>query len=163
MAYKEFENRRALYIASALNNEEIPNICAAVVKGNVDPLSTAERLYDPAVNFIESGIEVGDIVYCYGSNWYSNIIAVTSTYVDVAVGDGIFVDGSLYFISKKGSNRGCMLYVGTAGDGTNTYVSPAGDPEEYVLFSSVQSGSVLPMQVVRVSKGSDSSQFVALW
>ena len=163
MAYKEFENRRALYIASAINNVEIPNICAAVVRGNVDPLSTADRLYDPAVNFLESGIEVGDIAYCYGSSWYSNIVAVTSTYVDIKNGDNIFVDGSLYFISKKGSNRGCMLYVGIAGDGTSTYVSPAGDPEEYVLFSSVQAGSVLPMQVVRVSKASESSQFVALW
>lgn len=163
MAYKEFENRRALFIASANNNLEIPNVCAAVVRGNVDPLSTSTRLYDPAVNFLESGIEPGDLVYCYGTSLYSEAINVTATYVDIDAADPILVDGDKYFISKKGSNRGCMLYVGNAESGQPTYVAPAGDPDEVITFFSAQAGSVLPIQVVKVIKDSATSAFVALW
>lgn len=163
MAYKEFENRRALFIADANTNLEIPNVCAAVVRGNVDPLSTSTRLYDPAVNFLESGIEPGDLVYCYGTSLYSEVVDVTATYVDIDPGDPFLIDGEKYFISKKGSNRGCMLYVGNGSEGSPTYVSPAGDPDEVIAFYSVQPGTVLPIQVVKVLKGSSTSAFVALW
>lgn len=163
MAYKEFENRRALFINGALDSTEIPNICAAVVRGTVAVSSTGTRLYDPAVNFIEAGIEPGDIVYCYGTHQYATILTVTSSYIDLDPGDIIFVDLEEYFISKKGSNRGCLLYVGAGGSGTTTSVCPAGDPDQVVDFIEFPTGSVLPLQIVKITKASTSSKFIALW
>ena len=58
-----------------------------------------------------------------------------------------------------GSNNGCVLYVGGAG---NLRVLTIGGDD--VLFSNIQAGSFLPVQVKRVfSTNTTATGIVALW
>ena len=58
-----------------------------------------------------------------------------------------------------GSNNGCVLYVGGAG---NLRVLTIGGDD--VLFSNIQAGSFLPVQVQRVySTNTTATGIVALW
>jgi len=58
-----------------------------------------------------------------------------------------------------GVNNGCVLYVGTGGDVAVTTVG--GDS---IVFSNVQDGSFIPVQVLRVLEtGTNASNIIALW
>lgn len=58
-----------------------------------------------------------------------------------------------------GSNNGCVLYVGGAGD---VKVLTIGGDE--VTFSAVTGGTFMPVQVLRVySTGTTATNIVALW
>lgn len=62
--------------------------------------------------------------------------------------------------SQDGSgNNGCVLYVGTKG---NIKVMTVGGDE--VVFTNIQDGSFIPVQVLRVfSTGTTASNIIALW
>ena len=62
--------------------------------------------------------------------------------------------------SQDGSgNNGCVLYVGTKG---NIKVMTVGGDE--VVFTNIQDGSFIPVQVLKVfSTGTTASNIVALW
>lgn len=62
--------------------------------------------------------------------------------------------------SQDGSgNNGCVLYVGTKG---NLKVMTVGGDE--VIFTNIQDGSFIPVQVLKVfSTGTTASNIVALW
>ena len=58
-----------------------------------------------------------------------------------------------------GTNNGCVLYIGGAG---NVKVLTVGGDE--VTFSSAQAGLVIPVQVLKVfSTGTTATNIVALW
>jgi hypothetical protein len=58
-----------------------------------------------------------------------------------------------------GTNNGCVLYVGGAG---NLRVLTVGGDD--VLFSNIQGGSFIPVQVLRVySTNTTATGIVALW
>lgn len=56
-------------------------------------------------------------------------------------------------------NRGCVLYIGGAG---NIRVLTAG--EDDVTFTNVQAGQFIPVQVIRVfATGTSATNILALW
>lgn len=58
-----------------------------------------------------------------------------------------------------GSNNGCVLYVGSGGDLKVTTIG--GDD---VVFSNIQDGVFVPVQVLRVwATGTTATSIVALW
>jgi hypothetical protein len=58
-----------------------------------------------------------------------------------------------------GENNGCVLYVGTGG---NVRVTTVGYDD--VVFSSVPSGSFIPVQVLKVwATNTTASNIIALW
>lgn len=58
-----------------------------------------------------------------------------------------------------GSNNGCVLFVGTAG---NLRVQTIGGDD--VTFNNINTGAFLPVQVVRVyATGTTASNIIALW
>lgn len=58
-----------------------------------------------------------------------------------------------------GSNNGCVLFVGTAG---NLRVQTVGGDD--VTFNNINTGAFLPVQVVRVyATGTTASNIIALW
>lgn len=58
-----------------------------------------------------------------------------------------------------GTNNGCVLYVGTGG---NLKVTTIGGDD--VVFSNIQDGAFVPVQVLRVwSTGTTATNIVALW
>lgn len=59
---------------------------------------------------------------------------------------------------NNGVNNGCVLYVGTGG--TLHVLTVGGDN---VTLVGVQSGSFIPVQVLRVFTDSSASNIVALW
>lgn len=63
------------------------------------------------------------------------------------------------FYSNAGDNSGCVLYVGSKG---NVRVLTVGGDD--VVFTNIQDGSFLPIQVLRVfSTNTTASNIVALW
>jgi hypothetical protein len=58
-----------------------------------------------------------------------------------------------------GSNNGCVLFVGTAG---NLRVQTVGGDD--VTFNNINTGAFIPVQVVRVyATGTTASNIIALW
>ena len=58
-----------------------------------------------------------------------------------------------------GTNNGCVLYVGSGG---NLKVTTIGGDD--VVFSNIQDGVFIPVQVLRVwATGTTASSIVALW
>jgi hypothetical protein len=68
-------------------------------------------------------------------------------------------DTANIFYANAGDNSGCVLYVGTGG---NVRVLTVGGDD--VVFTNVQDGSFLPIQVLRVfATNTTASNIVALW
>jgi hypothetical protein len=58
-----------------------------------------------------------------------------------------------------GSNNGCVLFVGTAG---NLRVQTVGGDD--ITFNNINTGAFLPVQVVRVyATGTTAGNIIALW
>jgi hypothetical protein len=59
------------------------------------------------------------------------------------------------------TTEACVLYVGTAGDGTVLRVITSGGDD--VTFHDLQSGTFLPVQVLRVLTDTSVAKIIALW
>jgi hypothetical protein len=77
--------------------------------------------------------------------------------VTVTPGTGIISTPS-EVAGGSGKNNGCVLYVGTTG---NIDVETVGG--DLVTFSNINSGSFIPVQVLRVFATSTASDIIALW
>jgi hypothetical protein len=129
----------------------------------------AFKLIDSTKNFSSVGVKplnvkVGDIVYNFSSSPTSaaQVIKVDSA-TQLTLNANIFtVVGSSYTLYSgtniAGSIEPCVLYVGFGG--FLNVVTAGGDD---VLFTSVPSGTFLPIQVIKVKEGGSASDIVALW
>ena len=129
----------------------------------------AFKLIDSTKNFSSVGVnplnvKVGDIVYNFSSVPQSaaQVIKVDSA-TQLTLNANIFtVAGSSYTLYSgtniAGSIEPCVLYVGFGG--FLNVVTAGGDD---VIFTSVPSGTFLPIQVIKVKEGSGASDIVALW
>lgn len=153
-AFTLIYTRAAVVYPSADVNIPYPN---AVVNGASTSFSPY-LLIDVNVDFLESGIKVGDTVFNSSNFTYAIVTAVTAN--ELTLSDDIFTDIESYTI-YQGVNNGCYIYVHPqagefiiqvetiGGDNINLFSPPAG---------------VLPIQVKKVIETTDlSHNLIALW
>jgi hypothetical protein len=137
-------------------NIPMPSLILQGIASSASPF----KLIDNTVDFIALGVQVGDTVY-------ANALGAMVTNVDSAIvltlnldiisggGDGY----DLYSgTNMSGTIEPSVLYVGVGGD--VSVVTAGGDN---VTFAGVQSGSFLPVHVIRVLTSTSASKIVALW
>lgn len=127
-------------------------------------------LLDASVDFFvevngsrQYAVNVGDVVYNTTTKSSATIVEVVDEHT-ILMNANIISEGHQYTIYQQGAqtglgNQGCYLYVGTTGD--LDVVTTGGDS---VLFSNVQAGSVLPVQVLSLKVDlTSASSIIALW
>ena len=144
-------------------NIPYPNL----IKSGVISEENGDRLMDSTANFILDNIQAGDIVYSPNTGLAATVIQVdneTSLFLNASIFSGSGQSYLIYNASSQTSNGnpGCYLYVGSEG---NVKVTTVG--QDIVTFFSVPTGTVLPIQVVKVHSvgegGTTASKIVALW
>jgi hypothetical protein len=129
-----------------------------VLSGNVDALTT-NRLVDSTVNFLTSGIKVGDTVLCNDDAVYAYVVSVFQTYLILS--NNIFTLVGQSYSIFQGVNNGCYIYVGTTATGAEIEVETIGG--NVITFSGIIAGEILPVQVRKVFTTSTASKLIALW
>jgi hypothetical protein len=138
---------------------DIPNPALFIVSGT-DTSGISFALRDSTKDFFVFGVRPGDIVY--------NTTTSTAAYVvenidanTVGLSADIFASGDAYSLYQGAQNdaskSGCVIM--TTGNGDITVVTLGNDA---VLFSSVNAGTILPIQVRQVI-GNTGTQLIALW
>jgi hypothetical protein len=137
-------------------NIPMPSLILQGIASSASPF----KLIDSTVDFIALGVQVGDTVY-------ANTLGAMVTNVDSANVltlnlDIISGSGDAYELysgtNMSGTIEPSVLYVGVGGD--VSVVTAGGDT---VTFAGVQSGSFLPVHVIRVLTSTSASKIVALW
>ena len=135
-------------------NIPFPNV---VLTGTTDA-TTADQLRDTSTDFVALGIQVGDIVLNESDAKYAYVTAVEDGRLFIS--DNIFISGEGYII-YQGVNQGCYIYIGSINNGPDIEVVTLGG--DTVMFSSLRPGTVLPVQVLKVTSNTSATQLVALW
>lgn len=135
-------------------NIPFPN---AVLTGTTDA-ATANQLRDTSTDFVALGIQVGDIVFNESATLYAYVTAVEDGRLFIS--ENIFISGQSYVV-YQGTNQGCYIYIGNTISGTDMEVVTLGG--DTVRFSLLRSGTVLPVQVLKVTGNTSAAQLVALW
>jgi hypothetical protein len=137
-------------------NIPMPSLILQGVASSASPF----KLIDNTVDFIALGVQVGDTVYA--NNLGAMVTNVDSAIVltlnlDIISGGGDGYD--LYSgTNMSGTIEPSVLYVGVGGD--VSVITAGGDN---VTFAGVQSGSFLPVHVIRVLTLTTASKIIALW
>ena len=124
---------------------------------------TASALVNTSGDFVNLGVQIGDIVYNTTDGTAATVTAVVSA-TQLTLNANIFTATSKSYTiyqanSLSGySNGGCCLYVG--GGGTVVVTTLGGD---VVTFAAVPTGTILPVQVVKLASASTATSVIALW
>lgn len=138
---------------------DIPNPALFIVSGT-DTSGISFALRDAAVNFNTFGVRPGDIVYNTTSSTAAYVVEnIDANTVGLTV--DIFAAGNAYSLYQGAQNdasrSGCVLM--TTGATDITVVTLGGDA---VVFTNVDSGVILPVQVRQVI-GNTGPSLIALW
>lgn len=137
-------------------NIPMPSLILSGTTSSASPF----KLIDSTVDFIALGVQVGDTVYANALGaMITNVDSATvlTLNLDIILGSGDGYD--LYSgTNMSGTIEPCVLYVG--GGGNVGVVTAGGDT---VTFAGVQSGSFLPVHVVRVLTTTSANKIIALW
>jgi hypothetical protein len=174
MANVRIQPSRALTVIPS-NNADVPFVATNISGVSGGPV--ANFLVDATKNFQTLQVFPGDIVYNLSATppLAATIAgaAVAGATDSVLLNADIFTAaGDDYIIYQSspfngGQNTGCVLYVGTSGD---LIVTTAGG--DIVTFFKVQSGSFLPVQVIKVWESytfpsgavtTSAADIIALW
>lgn len=149
---------RALRIYPSDNcNIPFPN----KIFGNSAYSISGNSIFDPGLNFIELGIQIGDTIFNYDYNLYSIITSVEENYLYFA--DNIFFSSGETYEIYQGVNQGCYV-IPTANEFGQLDISVITVGGDNVIFSGVTSGTVLPVKVLRVNTtGSNLGSVIAVW
>lgn len=128
-----------------------------VLTGTTDGIAVNE-LRDTGTNFVALGIQVGDTVFNEDNSTYAYVTSVENDRLYISA--DIFVSGQSYII-YQGVNQGCNIYIGDTGSGDSMEVVTLGG--DTVKFSYLKSGTILPVQVVKVTGNTSAINLVALW
>ena len=148
---------RALNVIKS-NATNIP--MPSLITSSVTTSTVTDKLVDSANNFSSSGvnplnIQIGDTVYNTTSGTAATVTNVDSA-TQLSLNSDITPLGYFYTLysgtNTTGSVEPCVLYVGSGGD--VDVVTAGGDT---VTFAGVQSGSFLPVHVVRVLTGTSAN------
>lgn len=126
------------------------------------------QLIDNTKDFVALNVVAGDIVYNTTTGLAATVVApaLVATPDTVELNASIFTGaGDSYVIYQSGamagggSNFGCVLYVGGIGS-----VRVLTIDQDDVTFFGVQTGTFMPVQVVKVfATGTSATDIVALW
>lgn len=135
-------------------NIPFPN---AVLTGTTDGTAVNE-LRDTGTNFVALGIQVGDIVFNQDNSTYAYVTSVENDRLYISA--DIFVSGQSYII-YQGVNQGCNIYIGDTSVASNMEVVTIGG--DTIKFNNLKEGTILPVQVVKVTGNTGAMDLVALW
>lgn len=118
-------------------------------------------LLDTTVNFFNLGIRAGDIIYNLATGDADIVSGVSSaTRLEIAGFSTGFSGTDTYVIYPGGQNEGCTLYIGGAG---SVEVETVGGDIVTFIGLSITEAQILPVQVLKVRKGTSATFVVALW
>ena len=155
MAYQKLQVGRAIPIlTNSIYN--FPN--PALKKFNsIITGGSGTQIIDSTVDFIALGVQIGDLVWEIDGAAYTVVTAVIdANTLDVA--DSVIVIGDNYSIYAYNQFESAVLYVGAGG---NVEVETVG--RDAVMFVNVNSGQFLPVQVLKVTAGTNANNIIALW
>jgi|TARA_R100000081_G_C4700941_1_gene107577 hypothetical protein len=155
MAYQKLQTNQAIQVIPD-NNIIIP-APNEVASGTATGAATL-KLIDSAANFSTTA-SVGDVIYS-GSGAVRDAIATvtavdSNTQLSVSVA---IASGKNYNIYSKDLNEGCILYVGGQGD---VVVETVAGNE--VTFIGIQTGTFMPVQVLKVKTTTTATNIIAMW
>jgi hypothetical protein len=135
-----------------------------VTTGETGTSGGVDLLYDETKDFLALNVAAGDIVFNTSTNTSATVIEVVDENT-ILLNATIFTDAvldnyTIYAASAQTTigNRGCFLFVGTAG--ILVVETIGGDT---VTLQTVNSNTIVPIQVVKVLTGTTASRLVALW
>lgn len=156
MAYQKLQVGRALPIlTNSIYNFPNPSLkkVQSIITGGA-----SNQIVDSSVNFIALNVQIGDLVWEIDNVAYSVVTAVVDAHTlnlaDNINGGG----GDGYSLFAYNQFESAVLYVGTGG---NVEVETIGG--DLVMFTNVNSGQFLPVQVLRLTAGTTASDIIALW
>jgi hypothetical protein len=117
-------------------------------------------LTDSTADFYELGVQAGDIVYSYDTNYAATVQSIQSaTTLVLNLTTGYLLVGGDYTIYNGQNNNGCVLYIGGAGD---IAVTTVGGDE--VKFTALLAGQFIPVQTLKIAQtGTSATDVLALW
>jgi hypothetical protein len=116
-------------------------------------------LEDSGADFIQGGINPGDIIYNLSQQSADIVVGINSpTQIEVAGYIGGTFPGDNYIIYAGNNHQGCVLYIGIGGD---LEVETVGG--DIVTLSNVASGQFIPVQVMKVTLNTTALDILALW
>jgi hypothetical protein len=157
MATQKLQVGRALKVIQS-DTANIP-FPAVTISSTITAIS-GFTLTDSTADFIALGVQAGDILYSYDTNYAATVQSVQSaTTLVLNLTTGYLLVGNNYTIYNGQNNNGCVLYIGGAGD--IAVITVGGDE---VIFTGVLAGQFIPVQVIRLSSvGTTATNILALW
>jgi hypothetical protein len=176
MAYQKLQPERAIEVINDNVNPIFRPTCL-VLSSNTgvehDPPTSDQTgiLTDPNASFLTT-LKVGDVVRNASTFARQGIVTAINSDTEAAIqitsgqnpNVALLKDGTSYRVyrpSVEAPQRGCILYIGSAG---NLDVETAGG--DRIVFKGVLGGSYTPVQVVRLfSTGTtvNAGNIIALW
>jgi hypothetical protein len=145
--------RAAIVYPSNTVNIPFPNM---VMYGTNTSIGT-DQLIDSAVDFIASGIKVGDTVFSVTLAAYAIVVGVSTTILTLS--DDIFLASPEDYIIYQSPNYGCYIYIPMGSIGDLEVETIGGDQ---IVFTNPP-GGILPVQVRKVQMGTTIGNLLALW
>jgi len=164
MAYQKLQVGKGLNVIIS-NTVNIPNPDTLAVSGSSsgDFQTVPGTIDDGTVDYIASGVKVGDIVYntTAGVAYYvTGVISASSLTVSPATAGGTTDSYDIY----SEATQGCVLFVGGAGNLRLQLTTPTSGVGDGLIFKGIAAGAFLPTQVVRVdSNATTATDIIALW
>ena len=157
MATQKLQVGRAFPVTIFSNSVDIP--FPALSASGSATVSNATQLEDSTADFVQGGINPGDIIYNTQTSEADIVSGVDSpTVITLGGFGGGFTSGDTYKIYAGNNHQGCVLYVGAGG---NLEVETVGG--DIVMLFGVQSGQFIPVNVMKVLIGTSASNIIALW
>ena len=157
MATQKLQVGRAFPITIFSDDVDIP--FPALSASGTATGGSVNYLEDLGADFIQGGINPGDIVYNTTTNSADIVVGINSpTQIEVAGYAIGFAPGDDYIIYAGNNHQGCVLYIGGAG---NLEVQTVGG--DNVTFFGVQTGQFIPVNVMKIRSGTSASSIIALW
>jgi hypothetical protein len=120
----------------------------------------SNSIFDPGLNFIELGIQIGDTIFNADYNTYSIITSVEENYLYFA--DNIFFGSGETYDIYQGVNQGCYVIPTADNSGVlNLSVITVGG--DNVMFFGLTPGIPLPVKILRVDTNSSVGDIIAFW
>lgn len=157
MATQKLQVGRAFPITIFSDDVDIP--FPALSASGTATGGSVTTLEDTGANFVQGGINPGDIIYNTTFTNADIVVGIISpTELEIAGYSGGFGAGDNYLIYAGNNHQGCVLYIGSGGD---LEVQTVGS--DNVTFFNVVSGQFIPVNVMKVRTGTSASDIIALW
>lgn len=169
MATNKTQGYQALEIVTS-DNANVPFI-AIRVSGDSDGISPNQLIGESDAEFVKNGVKAGDIVVNTSNGVSATVTAVIDSEklqlnADIFTNVGGTERYTIYAASAvdnyQDANNGCVLYIGSGGDGKDLNVTPLAN-DLPVIFKNVKEG-FFPVQVKKVWKTYTTCEdIIALW